>query len=393
MTGKKSKADATRAIHAATSAAPVANIVSPPVQRASTVILPDARSLYDNSQISYGRKGLQPQTALTEALVELEGAASGQLYPNGLSAMTGPMLALLQAGDEILVSDSIYAPTRRFCDRVLKRFGVTPQFFNPTAGLEEIAGLITDKTRMIVLESPGSLSFEFMDVPAIAKLAKSSGITTMIDNTWSAGLLFKPLDHGIDISSQALTKYVAGHSDVFMGFACTRDPKLARKLEEGVWHVGWGASPDDAYLAMRGLRTLPTRMAQHGRNALAIAEWAAAQEGVTEVLCAALPGARGHDIWKRDFSGHNGLIGLVLENSSDDSVYDFLDALSLFRLGFSWGGYESLAINCDPQFAVRNRPPHFAGPLIRLQVGLEDVEDLKLDLASALEAWRNAARA
>lgn len=387
---RRKQSDETKAIHIASEAKLIGRTVSPPVQRASTVILPDARSLYDHSQVSYGRVGLQPQNALCEALCAMEGGAGARLFPNGLSAMTGPILGLLKTGDDILVVDSVYAPTRRFCEKVLARFGVGIRYFDPAASVGEIESLCLPNTRLIVLESPGSLTFEVLDVPAIAAMARKRGVWTIIDNTWGAGVYFKPLDHGVDISVQALTKYVGGHSDVFMGAAVARDEGLVRKLDDAILHMGWGASPDDAYLMLRGLRTLPTRLARHGENAVAIAQWLEAQAGVKEVICPALPGSRGHEIWARDFKGQNGLIGLVLEAAETDAVYAFLDALELFGLGFSWGGYESLAILCDPQFAARQRKPDFGGPLIRLHVGLEGIDDLKADLAAALTAFAAA---
>ena len=384
------QSDETRAIRAGAGGGLVARTVNPPIQRGSTVLLPDAQSLYDTSLVTYGRAGLQPHAALCEALCELEGAAGAQLFPSGLAAMTGAMLAVLKAGDDVLVADCIYAPTRRFCDRVLTRFGVTVRYFAPALSAQAISDRMRPETRLVALDSPGSLSFEVQDVPAIAAAVRARGGLTIIDNTWSAGLYFKPLSHGVDVSVQALTKYVCGHSDVFMGAACARDANLAQVLNDAVWQVGWSASPDDAYLMLRGLRTLPTRLARHQQSALLIAAWLREQADVLEVICPGLEGSRGHDLWKRDFFGHNGLIGIVMAPGSPSAVDAFLDALDLFGLGFSWGGYESLAIPCDQQFGVRDYPPAFVGPLIRLHIGLEAVEDLKVDLTGALAAYRAA---
>ncbi len=369
----------------------VARTVNPPVQRGSTVLIKEARSLYDPELVTYGRGGLQPHAALCEALCELEGAAGARLFPSGLAAMTGAMLAVLKAGDDMLVVDCIYAPTRRFCDRVLTRFGVSIRYFDPALPAQEVAQLMSPETRLIVLEAPGSLTFEMQDVPAITSAARDRGVLTLIDNTWGAGLYYKPLSLGVDISVQALTKYVCGHSDVFMGAACAKDPAIVQRLNDEIWHVGWACSPDDAYLMLRGLRTLPTRLDRHGASALEIAAWLASQPGVDEVICPGLSGSRGHELWKRDFLGQNGLLSLVLAPAAPAAVDAFLDALELFGLGFSWGGYESLAISCDPQFAAREYPPRFTGPLVRLHIGLENVEDIKGDLSRALAAFRAAA--
>jgi cystathionine beta-lyase len=297
------------------------------------------------------------------------------------------MLALLKAGDEVLAADCIYDPTRRFCSEVLARFGVATRYFHPAASAEEVMALAGPATRLIVLESPGSLTFDLQDVPAIARLARDRGVLTLIDNTWAAGLLFRPLDHGVDVSVQALTKYVGGHSDVFMGSAATRSAKVARLLDEAVWHMGWSASPDDAYQMLRGIRTLPTRLVRHGESALAIARWLKTQPEVLEVICPGLPGSRGHALWKRDFTGQNGLFSIVLQPKPQAAVYALLDTLQLFGLGFSWGGFESLAIHCDPQLSRRSLDWRYEGPLVRFHVGLEDVEDLKADLRRGLDAY------
>ena len=387
---RKKQSDATRIIHTGADAGLIGKTVNPPVQRGSTVILPNAASLYDSGQVTYGRAGLQPHAALCTALADLEGAAGAELFPSGLAAMTGALLAVLKSGDEVLAVDCVYAPTRRFCDKVLSRFGISTRYFDPALGADEVLAKTSPETRLIILEAPGSLTFEMQDVPAIAAAARARGILTLIDNTWGAGLYYKPITHGVDISVQALTKYVGGHSDSFMGAACARDAALAQTLRDAVWQVGWSTSADDAYTMLRGLRTLPTRLARHSQNALAIADWLQVQPDVIQVLCPGLPDSHGHDIWKRDFTGQNGLLGFVLSPGPQAAVHALLDALELFGLGFSWGGYESLAINCDPQFDVRKFPPAYTGPMIRIHVGLEDVEDLKADLATALAAYAAA---
>lgn len=364
----------------------LARTVNPPIQRGSTVLLPDAASLYDESQLTYGITGLSSPAALQAALAELEGSPDVTLYPSGLAAITGVMLALLKAGDEILVVDSAYKPTRRFCDRVLTRFGVTTTYYDPALPSEGVMALCTPRTRLILLETPGSLTFEMQDIPALAAAAKARGILTLIDNTWAASFYFKPLAHGVTISVQALTKYVGGHSDVFMGSAATADNVIGNQLGDAMWDIGWSVSPDDAYTVLRGLRTLAVRLPRHQDNGLEIARWLQGRPEVARVLHPALEGDPGHALWKRDFTGACGLFGVVLKPASQKAVHAFLDALELFGLGFSWGGYESLAIHCDPQLKNRSVPVNLEGPLLRLHVGLESVADLKADLERGFAA-------
>jgi cystathionine beta-lyase len=364
-----------------------AKTVAPPLQRGSTVLLPDARALYDYAQTSYGRLGLSMQNALAQAVGELEGAPLARLFPSGLAAITGTLLALLDAGDDILVVGCAYGPTRRFCDNVLKRYGVTTRYFPPAASPDEVMALVGQSTRLILLESPGSLTFEIQDVPAIARAAKARGVLTALDNTWGAGLLYQPLQLGVDVSLQALTKYVSGHSDVFMGSACALDDAILKRIDAFMRDFGLGVSPDDAYFMLRGLRTLEVRLKRHGENALKVATWLQQQPEVRQVLCPALPGGPGHDLWKRDFQGLNGLFSVVLKPASEAKVEAFIDALQLFGLGFSWGGFESLAIHCDPQIKLRPDKPDFGGPVVRLHVGLEDPDDLIVDLRKALDTY------
>lgn len=378
---------ATRLIHASGRGG---RTVGPAVERGSTVLLPDAAALYDASLVTYGRAGLAVQEALGSALAELEGATSVRLFPSGMAAVTGAMLAVLKAGDEVLLTDAIYKPTRRFCDHVLARFGVAARFFAPDAIPDEVMAMAGPATRLIVLESPGSLSFEMQDTPAIAREARARGILTLMDNTWAAGFWFKPLTHGVDISVQALTKYVGGHSDVFMGSAAVAEPALAETLDQAIWDFGWSVSPDDAYQMLRGLRTLPTRLERHFASAVEVAAWLQQQPQVAEVLYPALPGARGHDLWARDYAGAAGLLSVVLRPCSTTQVHALLDAFTVFGLGFSWGGFESLAVDCDPQFSVRERAPAFGGLCVRLSIGLEDPADLIADLARGLAAMECA---
>ena len=378
----------TRLIRAGHTSAPLVETVGPPVQKGSTVLLPDAAALYDDDNyITYGRQGLSAQHALIEALAQMEGAADVTLYPSGLAAVTGALLAVLRTGDEVLVTDAVYKPTRRFFDTALKRFGVKASYFDPVIEPERLVSGASDEVRMIFMESPGSLSFEMQDMTRVAELARARNILTATDNTWGAGYLYRPLEHGLDISIQALTKYVGGHSDVFMGSAAAADPAIGRKLRDGVLHLGWSVSGDDAYQMLRGLRTLPTRLERQGAAGLKIAAWLAERPEVVKVYHPALPGAPDHALWSRDFTGACGLFAFALTPGPEAAVNAFLDALDLFGLGFSWGGFESLAIVCDQQLRIRDFPRDYGGPLIRLHIGLEDPDDLIADLAQALDLY------
>ncbi|WGU38445.1 cystathionine beta-lyase [Phenylobacterium sp. NIBR 498073] len=381
----------TRLIRAGAHDGELVKTVGPPIQKGSTVLLPNAAALYDDdSFLTYGRAGLAAHDALRQALSEMEGAAGVCLYPSGLSAVTGAVLAVLQAGDEVLAADNIYKPSRRFCDNVLKRYGIGVRYFDPRLSPEALLDLTGERTRLIMMESPGSLTFEMMDLAAVAELAKAKGVLTLTDNTWGAGYLFKPLEHGVDISVQALTKYVGGHSDVFMGSAAARDPALVHQLAEGVHNLGWSVSADDAYQMLRGLRTLPARLKAQGESGLRIATWLAAQPEVAEVIHPALPGAADHALWARDYSGACGLFGFALKGGTPQAADAFLDALKLFGLGFSWGGFESLAIVSDPQLGKRKFAPTYDGPLMRLHIGLETEQDLMADLRRGLDAFSAA---
>jgi cystathionine beta-lyase len=378
--------DDTRLLHAGHPPEELLRTVGPPIQKGSTVLLPNAAALYDDAQPTYGRAGLASHAALTDALAALENATAVALFPSGLAALAGAMLAVLKAGDEVLVTDAIYKPTRRFCDRVLTRYGVGVTYYPPRASAADLMALCGPATRLIVIESPGSLTMEMADVPAIAAAARGRDVLTLVDNTWAAGLCFRPLDHGVDLSVQALTKYVGGHSDVFMGSAATADRAVAAALGRAVLDFGWAVSPEDAYMMLRGLRTLPTRLARHHQSALAVAGWLAGHPAVGQILYPALDGAPDHEIWRRDFTGAAGLFSFVLKGRDAAGKDRFLDALRLFGLGFSWGGFESLALDCDPQFGVRAARPRYEGPLIRLSIGLEDPADLIADLDAALAA-------
>lgn len=381
--------ESTRLIHGDAGCENLQRTPGPPVQRGSTVLLNSYDDVYDASMVTYGRVGLTTQRTLRDALRDLEHADEAFLYPSGLAAITGTLSALLSSGDEVLACDSVYNPTRRFLQGTLARFGVTARYFKPSADADAIRMMITPATKVIFLESPGSLTFEMQDVPAIARMAREMGVMTVIDNTWSAGVLFKPLDHGVDVSIQSLTKYVCGHSDVFMGLAAAKG-KSVKLLAASSYETGWAVSPDDAYLALRGLRTLFPRLSQHGVSALKVARWLSLQPEVHTVLCPGLEQYPGHAVWKRDFSGLCGLFGVVLKPVDGDAVKRMVESLSLFGLGFSWGGFESLILPCDPQLAVRTHTVRYAGPLLRIHVGLEAVDDLIGDLRHGLDRLAGA---
>jgi cystathionine beta-lyase len=368
--------------------------VNTAVERGSTVLMESAEVLYnDDIKPTYGTDGLSTQDELCRLIADLEGAKKSFLLPSGLAALTLPIFAFLQAGDEILVVNSTYAPVRRFLETQLKRYGVTPRYYDPRLSPDEVLALATPATKMIYVESPGSLTFDIQDVPGIAKLAKARGILTLCDNTYGAGVLFKPLAHGIDLSMQALTKYVGGHSDILIGTISVSDEKLAKTLYAAIKAWGFFTSADESYLAVRGLRTLHLRLKQSGDSGLKIAHWLAARPEVAHVVHPSLETHRGHDIFARDFSGANGLFMVIFKGGDEAKSQAFLNALKLFGLGFSWGGYESLAVYCEPQIRARHKVSDdddwlLSGSAIRFYVGLEDADDLIADIEQALTVFK-----
>ncbi len=359
--------------------------VNPPLERASTVLLPSVDALYGDRPV-YGRMGLAVHRELESALAVLEDARHVCLAPSGLAACTLALIGVLDAGDHLLFSDAIYGPTRRFCEGTLKRFAIAAEAFPPGigGGLEE---RIRPQTRAILLESPGSLTLEISDTQAIVALARARGVVTLADNTWSAGVYHKPLALGVDLSIQALTKYVVGHSDAFAGAVMAGDNGTGERVALAARAFGIGLGPEEAYQALRGLRTLPTRLAAHEAGALDLAERLAGHPAVERVIHPARADHPDHALWQRDFTGSSGLFSVELKPVDTGALNAALESLSLFGMGFSWGGYESLVIPCDPQ--LRRSAGHWtgnkAGPLLRLHVGLEAVEDLAADFLGALD--------
>lgn len=364
-------------------------IVNPPVWRASTILYDDVAHLRASGasdthhRLFYGRRGTPTQWSLADALTELEpGAEATLLYPSGVAAIASTLLALLSPGDHLLLPDSSYDPTRNFANGLLRRMGVETSYYDPLIG-EGIAALCRANTRVIFLESPGSLTFEVQDVPAIVAAARDRGIATVLDNTWATPLLFPAIARGIDYTILAATKYVVGHSDVMLGSVTAAQGRYAA-LRDASYQLGQTASPDDAWLGARGLRTMAIRLEQHGRAALRIAEWLKTRPEVARVLHPALPDCPGYALFQRDFKGASGLFSFVLAGGGEKARAALIDGLEHFGIGYSWGGYESLALPVDPQRFRTATEWKAEGPVVRLQIGLEDPDDLIADLAQGL---------
>jgi cystathionine beta-lyase len=384
----------TRLAHAGRRPEWTQGIVNPPVYRASTCIF-ETLADYDravrdpDSGLYYGRRGTPTQWALADALSAMEpGAAGTHLFPSGVAAIMTALLAVAKAGDHVLLPDSAYEPTRLLAKRVLAPAGVEATFYDPLIG-SGIAGLIRDNTACIYLESPGSLTFEVQDIPAIVAAAKARGVVTILDNTWATPLLFAALAHGVDISVQSLTKFVIGHSDALLG-AATANAALWPKLRGKALALGQTGAPDDCFLALRGLRTLALRMSRHGENAIKLATALQAHKAVARVLCPGLAGDPGHALWQRDFTGHSSLFTIVLAGGSHANLAAVVDGLRLFRMGFSFGGFESLILPVDPAPLRTATQWRKEGPMLRVHVGLEDPDDLISDLAAGLDRYRVA---
>ncbi len=356
--------------------------INPPVVHASTVLYPDYETMRSrNQKYTYGTSGTPTTDALCELIDELEGSAGTVLVPSGLAAISIPLLAFTSAGDHILVLDSCYSPTRSFCDRVLSRMGIEVEYYDPLIG-GDIRSLLRPNTSVVFTESPGSNTFEIQDIPAISAAAHEVGAIVMTDNTWATPILFKPLAHGVDISIHALTKYPSGGSDLVMG-SVSANERCWKRLLEHFRMFGCCAAPDDTYLVLRGMRTMGVRLREHEKNALEMAKWLDSHAAVGEILHPALPSHPQHEIWKRDFSGASGLFGFTLKTNDIEKAARFYDALNLIGRGYSWAGYESLAVLVSLADRTIATGPE-DGILVRLSVGLEDPEDLKADLEQAL---------
>lgn len=364
--------------------------VNPPVYRVSTIVHPTmaareaafARRFADEREMIYGRTGTPTSFALEDAVAELEGGHRAQLYPSGLAAIAGAISAFASAGDSILVSDSVYGPTRKFCDTYLKRMGVKTVYYDPEIG-GGIAEMLGPEVSLVFTESPGSLTFEVQDIPAIAAAARAAGAVTIMDNTWATPLYCKPFELGVDLSVHAGTKYIVGHSDAMLGVVVANEAAWPR-LADTAMQTGMSAGPDDAYLGQRGLRTMAVRLRQHQQGAMEIVAWLDQRPEIARVLYPAWPGDPGHALWKRDFTGASGLLGFELTDEASPHARAIVDGLRLFGIGSSWGGYESLALVQKPADFRTAKPWTGHGALLRLHIGLEDPADLIADLDQSI---------
>jgi len=382
----------TKAVHGGRRREWLRGMVNVPVSRTSTVLfdsVADLRAAYPpkDGRLSYGRNGTWTQWSLAEALTGLEpGAAGTMLFPSGSAAVSFALTSVLSPCDELLMVDTAYAPTRHFCDRELKRLGVATRYYDPLATPDEIAAMLGERTRAIFMESPGSLTFEVQDVPGICALARERGLATLLDNTWATPVFFQAIARGVDLSILACTKYVSGHSDVMMG-SVTAAPTHWERLVRAGRGFGQYVSPDDAYLVARGLRTLPVRLRQHELGAMKVAHWLKGQPKVARMLHPAFEDCPGHAMWKRDFTGSSGLFAFALRGGDEQARDRFVDSLRLFGIGYSWGGFESLAVPAEPEPVRTATHAGYGGPLVRLHIGLEDPDDLIADLAQALARY------
>ncbi|MEC7307558.1 cystathionine beta-lyase [Vibrio crassostreae] len=369
-------------------------VVNPPVQRASTVVFNSVEEKRKatinraNKTLFYGRRGTNTHFAFQDAMVEVEGGAGCALYPCGTAAISNAILSFVETGDHILMVDTCYEPTRDFCDTIMKKMGVETTYYEPTIG-EGIQDLIKPNTKVLFTESPGSVTMEVQDIPTLARIAHEHDIIVMLDNTWAAGVNFSPFDFGVDISIQAATKYIVGHSDVMLGTAVANE-KCWDQLREQSYLMGQCVSPDDAYLGLRGIRTLDVRLRQHAESSLKVAKWLETRPEVDHVRHPALESCPGHEFFKRDFTGGNGLFSFVLKNSNTKATTALLDGMTHFSMGYSWGGFESLILANEPNSFDSLRTvanPNFEGTLIRVHIGLEDIDDLIADLEAGLERY------
>ena len=366
-------------------------LVNPPVCHASTILFPslaalEAADAKPFERLNYGRVGTPTSHAFERAVAELEGGYRAVTAASGLAAIVTALTAFTKAGDHILIADTVYGPTRRFAEETLRRYGVTVEYYDPVIGAG-IKALLRRETSLVYLESPGSLTFEVQDVPAIAAAAKAVGATVLMDNTWATPLYFRPFEYGVDVSIHAATKYIVGHSDAMLGVMVCAEASWETVKRTAV-RIGAAAGPDDLYLGLRGLRTLGVRLRRHGEAGLALADWLSRQPEVTRVLHPARPGDPGHDLWRRDFSGTSGLFAVTLEPCAKAAIAAMVDHFELFGLGYSWGGFESLALPVHPRRVRTATSWDHAGTLLRFHAGLEDIDDLIRDLEAGFARLR-----
>jgi cysteine-S-conjugate beta-lyase len=372
-------------------------VVNPPVYHASTILFPTldaleaAQKTKTKNQMRYGRYGTPTTFALTDAMAELDGGYASFAVGSGAAAILAVLMAFTKAGDHVLCVDTAYAPSRHYCNGILKRYGVETTYYDPAIGAG-IADLIKPNTKLCLMESPGSLTFEMQDVPAIAAACRAKGVATAIDNTWATPFYFRPFDFGVDVTIQAGTKYICGHSDVMLGIVSIREERLYQTVRAGVDDLGAAVGPDDVYLALRGLRTLGVRLPRHYETGLKLANWLAQQPDVDRVLHPALPSCPGHDFWKRDFKGASGLFSFVLKETPRAALAAFVDDLEHFGMGASWGGFESLMLPSKVDTIRTVNKWAGPGPLLRVHAGLEDPADLIADLDKGFARLRAAAK-
>ena len=392
--------EATRIVHAGRDPKEQGWMVNPPIYQSSTIVFPTLKDLiyaergYSNNdlvepyELKYGRYGTQTNFALEKAIAEIDGGYNSFVTSSGAAAINTALIAFLKQGDHMLLVDNVYSPTRSFADKFLKKLGIETTYYDPKIG-EDIKKLIKKNTKVIFLESPGSLSFEIQDVPAICKVAKKMGVVTIIDNSWASGIYFKPLEHGVDVIVSALTKYINGHSDMMMG-AITVQEKHFRVMYEAFRYMAVTATPFSSYMVQRGMRTTKIRMDHCFKSALELAQWLEARPEVEKVLYPALESDENHKLWKRDFTGAAGLFTIILDRKySNESLARMVDKLHYYAMGYSWGGYESLILPIDPS-GVRSitKWAYSNKTCLRINVGLEDIQDLKDDLEAGFKRLR-----
>lgn len=392
--------EATRIVHAGRDPKEQGWMVNPPIYQSSTIVFPTLKDLiyaergYSNNdlvepyELKYGRYGTQTNFALERAIAEIDGGYNSFVTSSGAAAINTALVAFLKQGDHMLLVDNVYSPTRSFADKFLKKLGIETTYYDPKIG-EDIKKLIKKNTKVIFLESPGSLSFEIQDVPAICKVARKMGVVTIIDNSWASGIYFKPLEHGVDVVVTALTKYINGHSDMMMG-AITVQEKHFRVMYEAFRYMAVTATPFSSYMVQRGMRTTKIRMDHCFKSALELAQWLEARPEVEKVLYPALESDESHKLWKRDFTGAAGLFTIILDRKySNESLARMVDKLHYYAMGYSWGGYESLILPIDPS-GVRSitKWAHSNKTCLRINIGLEDIEDLKDDLEAGFKRLR-----